>query len=70
MPAINSLSKKNIADILSRYGNNFVPLVLIGLGVFIILESEALHPLALLASCLCIMGIVKKYKPTAETEEN
>ena len=64
------ISQKNIANILSRYGNNFVPFVLVGLGVFIILESEALHPLALLASCLCIMGIVKKYKPTAETEEN
>ncbi|MBO3460474.1 cadmium resistance transporter [Aetokthonos hydrillicola Thurmond2011] len=64
------ISQKNIADILNRYGNNFVPFVLVGLGVFIILESEALHPLALLASCLCIMGIVKKYKPTAESEEN
>ncbi|MCT7951064.1 cadmium resistance transporter [Ancylothrix sp. C2] len=49
-----------IAEILTRYGNLFVPFVLIGLGVFIILKSHALSPLALLASCLCLMGLVKK----------
>jgi cadmium resistance transport/sequestration family protein len=64
------INQKNIANLLSRYGNNLVPFVLVGLGVFIILESEALHPLALLASCLCLMGIVKKYKPTADVNEN
>ncbi|BAZ37077.1 cadmium resistance transporter [Calothrix sp. NIES-4101] len=64
------ISQKSIANILNRYGSNLVPFVLVGLGVFIILESEALHPLALVASCLCLMGIVKKYKPTAEAEEN
>ncbi|AKG20628.1 cadmium resistance transporter [Calothrix sp. 336/3] len=64
------ISHKNIANFLNRYGNNFIPFVLVGLGVFIILESEALHPLALLASCLCLMGIVKKYKPTLEVKEN
>lgn len=48
-----------IAELLTRYGNNFVPYVLIGLGVFIVLESSALAPLALAASCFCLMGLVK-----------
>ena len=64
------VSQSNIGDVLNRYGNNLIPFVLIGLGVFIILESDAMHPLALLASCLCLMGIVKKYKPTVEVKEN
>jgi cadmium resistance transport/sequestration family protein len=64
------ISQSNIADVLNRYGSNFVPFVLVGLGVYIILESGALNPLALLASCLCLMGIVKKYKPTVEVKEN
>jgi cadmium resistance transport/sequestration family protein len=48
-----------IASILTRYGNNFVPFVLIGLGVFIILDSASLNPIALTAACLCLMGLIK-----------
>ena len=48
-----------IAEVLTRYGNNFVPFVLIGLGAFIILESRALTPLALVAICFCLIGLVK-----------
>ncbi|MDZ8056344.1 MAG: cadmium resistance transporter [Aulosira sp. ZfuVER01] len=48
-----------IANLLTRYGNNFVPLVLIGLGVFIILDSASLTPIALTATCLCLMGLIK-----------
>jgi cadmium resistance transport/sequestration family protein len=59
-----------IAEVLTRYGNSFVPFVLIGLGVFIILDSQAMTPLALVASCLCLMGIVKTYKPSPEMENN
>jgi cadmium resistance transport/sequestration family protein len=59
-----------IADFLNRYGNNLVPFVLIGLGIVIVLESQALTPLALCASCLCLMGIIKKAKPLPEIEEN
>jgi cadmium resistance transport/sequestration family protein len=59
-----------IAEILTRYGNSFVPFVLIGLGVFIILESQAMTPLALVASCLCLMGIIKTHKPSPEMENN
>ncbi|MBH8574236.1 cadmium resistance transporter [Nostocaceae cyanobacterium CENA369] len=50
-----------IANLLSRYGNNFVPFVLIGLGIFIILDSASLTPILLAASCLCLTGIVKLY---------
>jgi cadmium resistance transport/sequestration family protein len=47
-----------IADLLTRYGNTLVPYVLIALGVFIVLDSSALSPLALAASSLCLMGLV------------
>jgi cadmium resistance transport/sequestration family protein len=46
-----------IAHLLSRYGNTFVPFVLMGLGVFIVLESQALTPLALGASCACLAAL-------------
>jgi cadmium resistance transport/sequestration family protein len=59
-----------IVELLTRYGNHLVPFVLIGLGVFIILDSQALSPLALLACCLCLMGIVKNYKLPSEVENN
>lgn len=48
-----------IASLLARYGNHLVPFVLIGLGVFIILDSASLPPVALIASCLCLAGLVK-----------
>ncbi|BAY66105.1 cadmium resistance transporter [Calothrix brevissima NIES-22] len=64
------ISQNNIGAILKRYANNLVPFVLVGLGIYIILDSGALNPLALVLSCLCLMVIVKKYKPSAELEEN
>ncbi|MEI2577929.1 cadmium resistance transporter [Scytonema sp. PRP1] len=48
-----------IADILTQYGNYVVPFVLIGLGTFIVLKSDALNPIKLLASCLCLGILVK-----------
>jgi cadmium resistance transport/sequestration family protein len=59
-----------IAEILTRYVGSFLPFVLIGLGVFIILDSQAMTPLALAASCLCLMGIVKTYKTSPGMEKN
>ncbi|MBX9253682.1 cadmium resistance transporter [Desmonostoc muscorum CCALA 125] len=50
-----------ISNLLTRYGNGFVPFVLIGLGVFIILDGASLTPIALTASCLCLAGLVKLY---------
>lgn len=34
--------QREIADVISRYGNNLVPFALIGLGTFIIIESDVL----------------------------
>jgi cadmium resistance transport/sequestration family protein len=62
--------QKAIAEVLTRYGNNFVPFVLIGLGVFIILESNALTPLALAAICLCLTGLVKINGKASEVMDN
>lgn len=62
--------QKAIAEVLTRYGNNLVPFVLIGLGVFIVLESSALTPLALAAICLCLMGLVKINGKTSEVADN
>jgi cadmium resistance transport/sequestration family protein len=59
-----------IADILTRFGNTLVPFVLVGLGIYIILDSQAMSPLGLIASCLCLMGIIKKYRPSPEMENN
>jgi len=58
-----------IAEFLTHYGNLLVPFVLIGLGVFIILKSHALSPLALLAITICLIGVVKKNWGT-KPEEN
>ncbi|WP_375513529.1 cadmium resistance transporter [uncultured Nostoc sp.] len=57
--AAYKLTNNIIADILTRYVNNLVPFVLIGLGVFIVLKSEALSPLKLAASCCCLTVLVK-----------
>ncbi|WP_322745433.1 cadmium resistance transporter [Nostoc sp. LEGE 12447] len=64
------ISQNNIADVLNRYSSNLVPFILVGLGVYIILESGALNSLALVASCICLMLIVKKYKSRAQVEDN
>lgn len=48
-----------IANLLTRYGNNFVPFVLIGLGVFIILDSASLTPVILTVTCLGLIGLIK-----------
>lgn len=48
-----------IATLLTRYGNNCVPFVLIGLGIFIILDSASLSPTILTVTCLCLMGLIK-----------
>lgn len=48
-----------IASLLTRYGNNFVPFILIGLGVFIILDSASLNPITLTVICLGLMALIK-----------
>ncbi|MEH2069224.1 MAG: cadmium resistance transporter [Nostoc sp.] len=61
---------KIIANVLTRYGSNLVPFILIGLGAFIILRSGALSLIKLAASCLCLMILVKNNKSQDEIEEN
>ncbi len=53
-----------IANLLTRYGDNCVPFVLIGLGVFIILDSASLTPIALTVTCIILMGIIKTIQTT------
>ena len=53
-----------IADTLTRYGNNLVPFVLMGLGVLILvkshtLESPSLTAIGLVAGCFCLLSLVK-----------
>ncbi len=53
-----------IADNLARYGNSVVPFILIGLGALILfkshtLESTYLTLLALIASCCCVLTMVR-----------
>ncbi|AFY41726.1 cadmium resistance transporter [Nostoc sp. PCC 7107] len=57
-----------ICNLISQYGNNIVPFVLIGLGVFIILDSASLPPIALAVSCLVLMGLVKLYGINTQIE--
>ncbi|MEH2419749.1 MAG: cadmium resistance transporter [Nostoc sp.] len=59
-----------IANVLTRYVNNLVPFVLIGLGAFIVLKSEALSLIKLAASCLCLMILVKNNESADEIGEN
>jgi cadmium resistance transport/sequestration family protein len=51
-----------IADTLTRYGSNFVPFVLIGLGLLILVESHTLEDrglmvVTLIVSCFCLITI-------------
>ncbi|MEH1941581.1 MAG: cadmium resistance transporter [Nostoc sp.] len=59
-----------IADVLTRYINNIVPFVLIGLGAFIVLKSEALSLIKLAASCFCLIILVKNHQSADEIGEN
>ncbi|MEH1868870.1 MAG: cadmium resistance transporter [Nostoc sp.] len=59
-----------IADILTRYINNFVPFILIGLGAFIVLKSEALSLIKLAACCFCLVILVKNNESVDEIGEN
>ena len=59
-----------IADVLTRYVNNLVPFVLIGLGAFIVLKSGALSLIKLAASCFCLIILVKNNESTDEIGEN
>ncbi|MDZ7952723.1 cadmium resistance transporter [Nostoc sp. DedQUE09] len=61
--AYKLINNRAIADVLTRYVNNVVPFILIGLGAFIVLKSEALSPIKLAASCCCLTVLVKNEIP-------
>ena len=52
--------QQKIANFFTKYGNYLVPFVLIGLGVVIVCKSQALSPLKLFGSCICLFFLVKK----------
>ncbi|MBN3876668.1 MULTISPECIES: cadmium resistance transporter [unclassified Nostoc] len=68
--AYKLINNRVIADVLTDYVNYLVPFVLIGLGVFIVLKSEALSPIKLAASGICLMILVKNNESADEIGEN
>ena len=68
--AYKLINNRVIADVLTRYVNYLVPFVLIGLGVFIVLKSEALSPIKLAASSVCLMILVKNNESNDKIGEN
>ncbi|MEH2436867.1 MAG: cadmium resistance transporter [Nostoc sp.] len=68
--AYKLINYRVIADVLTRYGNNIVPFVLIGLGAFIVLKSEALNLIKLAASCFCLIILVKNNESSDEIGDN
>ncbi|HLO47749.1 MAG TPA: cadmium resistance transporter [Kamptonema sp.] len=64
-----------IADTLTRYGNNLVPFVLMGLGVLILvkshtLESPSLTAISLVAGCFCLLTMIKNNHRIPKAEGN
>ena len=64
-----------IADTLTRYGNYFVPFVLMGLGVLILvkshtLESGYLTAITLVASCCFLVPMLLNNQQSPEIENN
>ncbi|BAY98886.1 cadmium resistance transporter [Tolypothrix tenuis PCC 7101] len=62
--------QKIIANFLIHYGNNIVPFVLMGLGAFIVLKSQALSLIKLGASCLCLTILLKNHENAQEVDKN
>lgn len=66
---------KAIADLLTSYGNNLIPFVLIGLGVLILLDSQTLLDptltvIALLVSSFALMSLSKNNEQFSELTES
>ncbi len=62
--------QKTIANFLTSYGNYIVPFVLLGLGAFIVLKSEALSLIKLVASCFCLMILLRNDDNLQEIEKD
>lgn len=61
--------QRQLAHTLTQYGNTLVPYVLMGLGGVIVLDSGALSPLSLIASSLCVLGLIHFNRQTSEVKE-
>jgi cadmium resistance transport/sequestration family protein len=61
--------QREIAFVMTRYGNYFIPFILIGLGAFMVLKSRALGFIKLTASCLCLIVLVKNNESSDEIQE-
>jgi cadmium resistance protein CadD (predicted permease) len=66
---------KAIAELLTRYGNNVIPFVLIALGVLILADSQTLsNPtltlIALLTGSFALMSLTKNNERLAEINES
>jgi cadmium resistance protein CadD (predicted permease) len=64
---------KAIADLLTSYGNNLIPFVLMGLGILILLDSQTLLDptltvIALLVSSFALMSLSKNKEQLAEAQ--
>ena len=62
-----------IAQTLTRYGNQLVPFVLIGLGVLILVDSHTLENrgllvLTLVTSCLCLLTLGRSNEQVSQAE--
>jgi cadmium resistance transport/sequestration family protein len=62
--------QKTIANCLTSYGNDIVPFVLLVLGAFIVLKSEALSLIKLVGTCFCLMILLKNDDNRQEIEKN
>lgn len=66
---------KAIAELLTRYGNNLIPFVLIALGVVILVDSQTLsNPtltlIALIASSFAFISLIKNNEQLCEITES
>ncbi|MBD2567104.1 cadmium resistance transporter [Anabaena lutea] len=62
--------QRGIAEIFTGYGNHLVPFILMGLGAFIVLKGGALSPIKLVASCICLLVLLKKNDYPHEIGDN
>ncbi|MFB2833426.1 cadmium resistance transporter [Floridanema evergladense] len=49
-----------IGNLLNSYSSNFVAFSLMGIGIFIVLDSQALNFTKLFFSCLCLVVLIRK----------
>ena len=71
--AYRLIQMKEIAESLTRYGNNLMPFILISLGALILikshtLESPSLTVISLISGCFCVLTIARNNSRVPEVE--